>query len=86
MQQILLINIYQILVNPKVIKNGLIEIDFIARRYNLNPIDIISPNMENPFLRLAFLSKIAEAGAVYENEQYEKAQKEAERQAKINRR
>ena len=72
--------------NPKVIKNGLIEIDFIARRYNLNPIDIISPNMEKPFLRLAFLSKIAEAGAVYENEQYEKAQKEAERQAKINRR
>ena len=72
--------------NPQLIKNGLVEIDFISRRYNLNPIDIISPNMENPFLRLAFLSKIAEAGAEFENKQYEKAQKEAEREAKINRR
>jgi hypothetical protein len=68
------------------IKSGLVEIDFIARRYNLNPVDIISPNMDNPFLRLAFLSKIAEAGAEYENEQYEKAQRQAEREAKINRR
>lgn len=72
--------------NPKMIKSGLVEIDFIARRYNLNPVDIISPNMDNPFLRLAFLSKIAEAGAEYENEQYEKAQRQAEREAKINRR
>ena len=72
--------------NPQVIKRGLIEIDFIAKRYNLNPIDIISPNMDNPFLRLAFLSKIAEAGIEHENEQYEKAQREAEREAKINRR
>ena len=72
--------------NPQLIKNGLVEIDFIARRYNLNPIDLISPGMENPFLRLAFLGKIADAGAEFENEQYKQAQKEAEREAKINRR
>ena len=71
--------------NPQ-LKNGLIEIDFLARRYNLNPIELISPGMENPFLRLAYLSKIAEAGAEFENEQYEKAQKQAEREAQINRR
>ena len=71
--------------NPQ-LKNGLIEIDYLARRYNLNPIDLISPEMENPFLLLAYLSKIAEAGAEFENEQYEKAQKQAEREAKINRR
>ena len=69
--------------NPKQIKGGLVEIDFMARRYNLNPIDLISPGMENPFLRLAYISKIAEAGAEFENEQYEKAQREAERQSKI---
>ena len=58
----------------------------MARRYNLNPIELISPGMENPFLRLAYISKIAEAGAEFENEQYEKAQQKAEREAKINRR
>ena len=58
----------------------------MARRYNLNPIDLISPGMENPFLRVAQISKIAEAGADYENKEYEKAQKKAEREAKINRR
>ena len=72
--------------NPKQIKKGLVEIDFIARRYNLDPIEMISPGMENPFLRLAYMSKIAEAGAEFENEQHEKAQKQAEREAKINRR
>ena len=71
--------------NPKQIKNGLVEIDFMARRYNLNPIELISPGMENPFLRLAYLSKIAEAGAEYESEQYDKAQKEAEMQSKVRR-
>ena len=55
----------------------------MARRYNLNPIDLISPGMENPFLRLAYISKIAEAGADYENKEYEKAQKKAEREAKM---
>ena len=53
----------------------------MARRYNLNPIELISPGMENPFLRLAYISKIAEAGAEFENEQYEKAQQKAEREA-----
>ena len=72
--------------NPKQIKRGLIEIDFIARRYNLDPIELISPGMENPFLRLAYISKIAEAGAEFESEQHEKAQRKAEREAKINRR
>lgn len=59
--------------------------DFLARRYNLNPIDLISPGMENPFLRLAYLSKIAQAGAEHEADQYEKANREAERQAQIRR-
>ena len=59
--------------------------DFLAKRYNLNPVDLISPGMENPFLRLAYLSKIAQAGAEYEAEQYEKANREAERQAQIRR-
>jgi hypothetical protein len=68
------------------IKNGLVEIDFLAKRYNLNPIDLIAPNLGNPFLRLAYMSKIAEAGANFENEQYEKAQQKAERESKINRR
>ena len=71
--------------NPKQIKRGLVEIDFIARRYNLDPIEMISPGMENPFLRLAYLSKIAEAGAEYESEQYDKAQREAERESQIRR-
>lgn len=60
--------------------------DFLARRYNLNPVDLISPGIENPFLRLAYLRKIAETGATYESDQMEKANKEAERKAKINRR
>ena len=64
---------------------GLVEVDFLAKRYNMNPIDIISPGMENPFLRLAYLSKIAEAGAEYESEQYDKAQREAERESQIRR-
>ena len=67
-------------------KDGLIHLDFIAKRYNLNPVDIIAPNLENPFYRLALLSKIAEAGAEYEYEQHKIAEKEAERKAKINRR
>ena len=71
--------------NPQ-IENGLIEMDFLARRYNLNPIDLISPELENPFLRLAYLRKIAETGAKFESDQMEKANKEAERKAKINRR
>ena len=70
--------------NPQ-IKNGLVELDYLARRYNLNPIDLISSDMENPFLRLAYLGKIAEAGAEFENQQYEKAEREAERQSKIRR-
>ena len=56
--------------------------DILAKRYNLNPVDLIAPDLENPFLRLAYLSKIAEAGAEFENEQYEKAQKEAEVKAR----
>ena len=64
---------------------GLVEVDFLAKRYSLNPIDIISPGMENPFLRLAFISKIAEAGVEYESEQHDKAQREAERQSKLRR-
>ncbi len=62
---------------------GLVEMDFLAKRYNLNPVELISPGLENPFLRLAYISKIAEAGAEYESEQYDKAQREAERQSKI---
>ena len=60
--------------------------DFIARRYNLNPVDLIAPDIENPFLRLAYLRKIAEAGAEFESEQMEKANQKSEREAKINRR
>ena len=71
--------------NPKH-KEGLIHLDFLAKRYNINPVDIIAPNMENPFYKLALLNKIAESGAEYEYEQQKKAEKEAERQAKINRR
>ena len=59
--------------------------DSIARRYNLNPVDLIAPDLDNPFLRLAYLGKIAEAGAEFENKQYEKAEREAERQSKLRR-
>tara|TARA_Y100000310_G_C19961443_1_gene481379 strand:+ start:131 stop:352 length:222 start_codon:yes stop_codon:yes gene_type:complete len=70
--------------NPQ-IKRGLVEVDSIARRYNLNPVDLIAPDLYNPFLRLAYLGKIAEAGAEFENKQYEKAEREAERQSKLRR-
>ena len=60
--------------------------DYLARRYNLNPVELIAPGIENPFLHLAYLRIIAETGAKFEADQMEKAEKEAERKAKINRR
>ena len=36
---------------------GLIEIDVLARRYNLHPVDLFDPHCENEFLKLAYLKK-----------------------------
>ena len=57
--------------------NSLVEIDIIARRYNLNPVDLIFPDCENEFLRLAYMRKFAEIGIDHENKAYEKAQSNA---------
>ena len=40
--------------------NCLVEIDVIARRYQLNPVDLLFSDCENEFLRLAYIRKIAE--------------------------
>jgi len=57
--------------------NCLIEIDVIARRYNLNPVDLLFTDCENEFLRLAYIRKIAEIGIEQENKAYEQAQRNA---------
>lgn len=57
--------------------NCLTEIDVIARRYQLNPVDLLFPDCENDFLKLAYIRKIAEIGIDQENKAYERAQKNA---------
>ena len=57
--------------------NNLIEVDVIARRYSLNPVDLLFPDCENEFLRLAYLRKIAEVGIDQENKAYEREQQNA---------
>ena len=57
--------------------NCLIEIDVIARRYQLNPVDLLFPDCENDFLKLAYIRKIAEVVIDHENKAYERANKNA---------
>lgn len=56
--------------NPQM-KYQLAEIDWLAKRYSLDPVDLIDPCCTNLFLRLAYMRKIAQAGQDVENEQYE---------------
>ncbi len=62
-------------------KFGLIEIDFLARRYNLNPVDIFYPECDNLFLKLAYMRKIAEVSVEHEANQMEEAEQQAEQEA-----
>ena len=60
------------------LKYGLIEIDFLAQRYGLNPVDLFNPNCENQFLRLSYMKKIAEISVEYENEKMDEVQQQVE--------
>ena len=61
-------------------KYGLIEIDFLARRYNLNPVDLFYPECDNLFLKLAYMRKIAEVSIEHENQQIQEAEEKAEQE------
>ena len=62
--------------NPQTI-NSLLEIDTIARRYKLNPLDLIGIDTDNQFLRLAYIRKFAEISIDHENQAMEQARNEA---------
>lgn len=63
--------------NPQ-FKEGFIELDIIAKRYNLNPAELICEDEEvGSLFKLSLLRKIAQLGVEHESEQYEKAQAEA---------
>jgi hypothetical protein len=63
--------------NPQTI-NSLLEIDTIARRYHLNPLDLIGIDTDNKFLRLAYIRKFAEISIDHENQAMEQARNEAQ--------
>jgi len=58
--------------------NSLLEIDVIARRYSINPLDLIGIDTENQFLRLAYIRKIAEISIDHENQAMEQARQQSE--------
>ena len=60
---------------------GLIEIDVLARRYNLHPVDLFDPHCENEFLKLAYLKKIAQVAIEHEAQQMEEAEEKAEQES-----
>ena len=62
-------------------KYGLIEIDVLARRYGLHPVDLFYPDCENEFLRLAYLKKIAQVSIEHENKQIQEAEEQAEQES-----
>ena len=68
--------------NPQT-KYQLAEIDWLAKRYSLDPVDLIDPCCTNLFLRLAYMRKIAQAGQEVENEQFEAHQVEMDLKNKI---
>ena len=70
--------------NPN-LKYQLAEIDFIAKRYGINPIDLLDPYCENEFLRLAYTRKIVQMGLEVESEELEAQQKKAELRNKTRR-
>ena len=63
--------------NPQTI-NTLLEIDVIARRYHLNPLELLGIDTDNQFLRLAYIRKIAEISIDHENQAMEQARNEAQ--------
>lgn len=71
----------QQLKNNEAFKYGLIEIDFLAQRYSLNPVDLFFPECQNEFLRLAYLKKIAEVSIDHESEQMREAEEKSEQEA-----
>jgi len=58
--------------------NSLLEIDVIARRYSINPLDLIGIDTENQFLRLAYIRKIAEISIDHENQAMEQARQQSQ--------
>ena len=70
--------------NPN-LKYQLAVIDFISKRYGINPIDLLDPYCENEFLRLAYIRKIVQMGLEVESEELEAQQKKAELRNKTRR-
>jgi flagellar hook assembly protein FlgD len=58
-------------------KNSLIELDAIGKRYSINPAEIICDEETSLDFKVSLLRKIAEVGSEWENEQMEKAEREA---------
>ena len=70
--------------NPN-LKYQLAEIDFISKRYGINPIHFIDPYCDNPFLELAYIRKVVQMGLEVEAEEMEAQQKKAELRDKTRR-
>ena len=67
------------------LKYQLAEIDFISKRYGINPIKFIDPYCNNPFLELAYIRKTVQMGLEVESEELEAQQKKAELRNKTRR-